>query len=104
MAARTLEQARKIALTDGILLRPYIRAGVTVFDDPEFTLTSSFAAAPAGAPSFRTQVGTDDVVGDIAAGLDVLATDSSVIKVYYAGQFGEDTEQQSVGAKVNLPF
>ena len=55
-------------------------------------------------PTFRTQVGTDDVVGDIAAGLDVLTTDGTVLKVYYAGQFGEDTTQQSVGARASLPF
>jgi len=91
------------ALADGTLMRPYVRAGVTVFDDPEFTLTSSFAAV-SGAPTFRTQVGTDDVVGDIAAGLDTLANDGSVLKVYYAGQFGEDTAQQSVGARASFLF
>ena len=88
----------------GTLLRPYIRAGVTVFDDPDFAVVSSFAAAPAGSPGIRTVVGTDDVVGDIAAGLDVLTTDGTVLKVYYSGQFGEDTTQQSVGARASLPF
>ena len=47
---------------------------------------------------------TDGVVGDIAAGLDVLTNDGTVLKVYYAGQFGEDTAQQSVGARASLPF
>ena len=39
-----------------------------------------------------------------ATGLDLMTSDGTVLKVYYAGQFGEDTEQQSTGVRASLPF
>ncbi len=103
-ASPALEFGWQHQVADGTLFRPYLRAGVTVFDDPELALISSFAAAPAGAPSFRTVMGTDDVVGEVAVGLDLLTPNGTVLKAFYETQFGEDTSQQLAGIRASRPF
>lgn len=92
------------ALGDGRLIRPYVRAGVTLLDDPSFTTVSSFTAAPAGTAAFQATMSTDDVIGEIAAGMDVLMTNGAAVKVFYEGRFGETTIQQSGGLKASMKF
>ena len=92
------------ALGDGRLIRPYVRAGVTLLDDPSFATVSSFTAAPAGTAGFQATMSTDDVIGEIAAGMDVLMTNGAVVKVFYEGRFGETTIQQSGGLKASMKF
>ncbi len=103
-ASPALEFGWQHRVADGTLFRPYVRAGVTVFDDPELALTSRFAAAPAGSPDFRTVMGTDDVVGKVAVGLDLLTPNGTVLKAFYEGQFGKDTRQQLAGIRASRPF
>ena len=89
---------------DGTVLKPYVRAGLTLFDDPAFATVSRFTAAPAGMPVIRTAMQTDDVIGEIAGGIDVFASNGAVFKLFYEGQFGETTIQQSAGIRASMPF
>lgn len=89
---------------DGTVLKPYVRAGLTLFDDPAFATVSRFTAAPAGAPVIRTAMRTDDVVGEIAGGIDMFASNGAVFKLFYEGRFGETTIQQSAGIRASMPF
>ncbi|MCR9137583.1 MAG: autotransporter domain-containing protein [Alphaproteobacteria bacterium] len=89
---------------DGTLVRPHLQVGVTVFDDPEFAAVSSFSAAPAGTPAIRTTMDTDRVIGEIAAGLDLLAANDTVVKVLYEGQVGQTTLQHSGSVRLGKPF
>lgn len=43
-------------------------------------------------------------MGNVGAGLDLVWTDSSTIKVRYDGLFGEDTQQHAFGAKASVKF
>ena len=85
-------------------MRPFVRAGVTVFNDAEFTLTSSFLSAPAGVAPFTVASEFDTVFLDVSAGLDVLTVDGLEIKLTYDGRFSEDSEMHAGGAKVGLKF
>lgn len=89
---------------EGTLVRPHLQVGMTVFDDPGFATVSSFSIAPAGTPDIRTTMDTDRVIGEIAAGLDLLAANGAVVKVLYEGQVGETTLQHSGTLRLSKPF
>ena len=52
LGSAAIELGTEIAHGDGALVRPYLRAGVTAYDDTEVTRAASFAGAPAGRPNF----------------------------------------------------
>jgi hypothetical protein len=89
---------------NGTLVRPYVKAGATMFDDPDFALLASFEGAPSGVGPFRIAANTDDVVGNVGAGLDVLGVDGTSFRLYYEGRFGDTVEQHAAGIKGSWPF
>ena len=44
------------------------------------------------------------MVGDVSAGVDVIATNGSSFSVYYDGRFGDTVEAHEGGVKGTLPF
>jgi hypothetical protein len=69
-------------------LRPYVRAGITAANDADFSLTSSFLAAPAGVSPFTITSHFDSAYLDVAAGLDVIMTGGLEIKLNTGGAAG----------------
>ena len=63
-----------------------------------------FAGTPGGVGPFRIRTETDDVVADVSAGVDVIATDGATLKLFYDGRFGDLVEEHSAGAKTSLVF
>ena len=103
-ATPALELGVQFGSPGGTLVRPYVRGGATFFDDPDFGLLASFQGAPGGIGPFRIATETDDVVGDVSAGVDVIATNGSSFSVYYDGRFGDTVEAHEGGVKGTLPF
>jgi outer membrane autotransporter protein len=103
-AAPALELGGQMALAGGTLLRPFVRVGAIAYSEDEIAFSSSFIGAPAGIPSFLTRAEVEDVMGNVGAGLDVMWTDSSTVKLNYDGLFGEDTQQHAFGAKASVKF
>jgi uncharacterized protein with beta-barrel porin domain len=103
-ASPALEIGTQFSLSNGTFVRPFVRGGATFFDDPDFVVRASFEGAPSGVAPFRTSAGTDDVVANASAGVDLLATDGASLKLYYEGSFGDTVEEHSAGAKATLPF
>ena len=99
-----IELGGEIGGSSGSILRPFIRAGVTVLDGTDFQLTSGFLGAPAGVAPFRINADIDEVIADVSAGLDVIAKDGVVLRLQYEGRFSENTEEHSAGVKVSLKF
>lgn len=99
-----LEIGSEIRAGGGLLLRPYARAGMTVFSDTEFAVTSQFLAAPAGVPGFSTLTEVDRVVADVSAGVDLLGTSGMTLRLGYDGRFGDTIREHSIGAKATFPF
>jgi uncharacterized protein with beta-barrel porin domain len=89
---------------NGVLVRPYVRGGATFFDDPDFVLSASFAGAPSGVGSFRIATSTDDVVGNVGAGVDVINGRGHELKLFYEGRFSDLVEEHAGGIKASLPF
>lgn len=99
-----LEIGSEIRAGGGLLLRPYARAGMTVFSDTEFAVTSQFLAAPAGVPGFSTLTEVDRVVADVSAGVHLLGASGMTLRLGYDGRFGDTIREHSIGAKATFPF
>ena len=103
-ASLALEIGTQFAMASGTLIRPYVRGGVTVFDETEFTLKASFAGTPRGIPPFRIKTGIDDVVADMSAGVEVLGYRGAALKLFYDGRFGDTTQENAAWAKATMQF
>jgi len=103
-AAPALEIGGQHALGGGLLVRPFARAGAIFYSNDDIAISSSFVGGPAGVPSFGTQADIDRVMGTVAAGLDLVWSDASTLKLHYDGMFGDDTEQHTFGAKASFKF
>lgn len=88
----------------GLALRPFVKAGVTWSKPAEVVTVASFASAPAGVTPFRVSSSFDNVVADIGAGLDMLASSGFVVRLQYDGKLGEDTRQHSYALRASVPF
>ena len=90
--------------SDDGTLRPYVRAGITATNDADFSLTSSFLAAPAGVSPFTITSHFDSAYLDVAAGLDVITTGGLEIKLNYDGRFSDSSELHAGSLKAGVKF
>lgn len=89
---------------NGALLRPYLRGGVSFFSQDNVDLTGKFAADTAGIDSFTITTATDDMLWNVAAGLDVLSMDGKTLQLFYQGNFGNKTSDNLGGIKYSINF
>ena len=87
----------------GTLVRPYVRGGVSFYNDVDFPIVASYAVAPGVAP-FRTNGEIDDVLGNISAGVQILGVAGSVLSFSYDGSFGDTIVEHSASAKASVRF
>jgi uncharacterized protein with beta-barrel porin domain len=99
-----LELGTQFATAGGTLIRPYVRGGATFFDGTDFALQASFEGTPDGVGPFRIVTNTDNVVGDVGAGVDLIGPRGAELKLYYEGRFGDLVSEQGSGLKASLPF
>ena len=100
-----LEIGGEIERTDGTLLRPYAKLGLTHFFGgtvPE--ITASFEGAPQQIAPFTVRGETDKTYGDVTLGLDILKTSGSVLRVQYNGQFSDKVHGHALALKYAMPF
>ncbi|MCP4244175.1 MAG: autotransporter outer membrane beta-barrel domain-containing protein, partial [bacterium] len=57
-----------------------------------------------GVQPFVTRGETDDLFVDVAGGVDVLSGDGTVLRLFYDGHFGDDTEIHTAGIKASIKF
>jgi outer membrane autotransporter protein len=103
-ASPALEIGTQLVWSDGTLLRPYARAGATIFGDNDFVVLASFEQAPGGVGPFRIATKTDDVVADVGAGLDIIGKKGAELKLFYEGRFGDLVSDNAGGVKASIPF
>lgn len=87
-----LELGTTIDRGDGRTMRPYVRAGVTIYGDTDQSVTARFVGAPAAVGGFTTNSEFDDVFADIAAGVTLFDGDQHTVSAGYEGRFSDDTE------------
>ena len=103
-ASPRLEIGGDIALENGVLLRPFLRAGATVFDDTGFGLGWRYVAGPADAPAYEARAELDQVMADVSAGFDVFGGNGLSTRLYYDGSFGETIHSHAGGFTARMEF
>jgi len=98
------EVGTEIASADGTILRPYLRAGIIMFDDDEVSVTTNFAAAPAGVAPFLVKGKYEQYAADIESGLHILTRTGINLKLNYEGRYAKDGEQHAGGVKFSAPY
>lgn len=100
-ATPAIELGAQLDGYDGYQIRPFLRAGVTLFGDDLFASNASLEGAPASAGQFSAESETDQIVGEFSAGIDILSKDDTFdLKLGYDGRFG-DTLETHIG-RVNF--
>ena len=67
-------------------------------------MSASFAGTPGGVGPFTILAEMDQVQADVAAGLEMINAEDSVLRLYYDGHFGDTIEIHSVGLKGSAQF
>ncbi len=100
----SVEVGGDIVLESGLVIKPYVRGGVTVFEDNKLDVNASFAGAPAGVGNFNVNSEFDQVVADVEAGVKFVGTDDMSLSLDYKGRFGENTEEHSGSIRAKVKF
>ena len=87
-----------------LLVSPYVKAGMTAFNDANFALTSSLLSAPLGTTPFTVTSKFDQVFFDASAGIDIVSLSGISAKLSYDGHFAKNSEVHSGGIKVTAPL
>lgn len=86
----------------GLVLRPFVRAGATFYEDAVYETTASFIAAPGQAFTIASEF--DRRYLDVAAGVDVLSLQGVDLKLAYDGRFSQHSDMHAGSIKAALPF
>jgi outer membrane autotransporter protein len=82
-----VEVGGRVALGSGMLLRPYVSAGLSVQTDGSWTQSGHLVSAPAGAAGFTTSVPMGHVFGRVAAGAQLYSDGPLSLRLQYDGEF-----------------
>ncbi|MBU2532135.1 MAG: hypothetical protein KKB37_05315, partial [Alphaproteobacteria bacterium] len=93
-----------VELGEGMLLRPYLRGGVSLYAGNDYALTGIFSVDGNAATPFTIGTSSEDLLWTVSAGVDLLKTDVGALQIFYEGAFGEDTTVNAAGAKLSVNF
>ncbi len=87
-----------------VVIQPYLKAGVTFYEDDSNALTASFAGAPAGVGGFAISSEFDDTFADIEAGLTLLHDNNTSLSFGYEGRISDNSDQHGFYGKGTAKF
>ena len=103
--APTIEMGTEWWLSNGTLVRPFLRAGAAFYEGGDFAVSATFAGAPLGAVApFSITTEMDDVMGILGAGLDLITGGDTVLHATYDGQLGANTQIHSIALKGSVRY
>jgi hypothetical protein len=102
--APAVEVGGQFGYANGIVLRPFARAGVRVFSESDLAATASFIGSPQGVPAFTVTSPLARWLGEVSTGLEVLRTEVYDARVSYDGRYGENITQHGGSVKVRAKF
>ena len=104
-ATAGIEVGGRFEVDESIELGPFMRVGVTAHTKDELSIRSMLIGAPASAGNFRSAVGFDQVVGEVAVGLAVSDQEHGVsLRIGYDGAFGSRSTQHAGFIKFAIEF
>lgn len=102
--APTLELGGRVDLPKGAMMRPFAYAGVSFLSEDGWKTKARLDGAPAGAGSFTTSMPTDNVIGRVGAGFQVLNAAGLDFRLQYDGEFASKGSSHAGALKVSMPF
>lgn len=99
-----LEVGTEWWFANGTLVRPFLRGGLTWYSEDDVTVSASFLGAPSGVAPFAIAAATDEVQADVAAGIEMIDTEDSALRIFYDGQFGDRLAVHAGGIKASVRF
>ncbi|WP_415714940.1 autotransporter domain-containing protein [Roseibium sp.] len=99
-----VEVGNEINLTDGGVLRPFVRAGVSFYPDSETGLSADFLSAPAGTSGFTNSSDFGNAFADVAIWATALFGNGATLKLSYDGALSSNTQQHGFSLKGSLAF
>jgi hypothetical protein len=85
-----LEVGGRAMLANGMVLRLYTSAGVSLLSQGRWNQESRLVSAAAEAGRFSSTVRTDQVVGRVAAGVQAFMTDRLELRLQYEGEYSQN--------------
>ncbi len=100
--APAVEVGAQMPMEFGVI-RPFVRGGVRFFANNDFSTTAAFADTDAGG-SFTVSNDFGSIIGEVSAGVDVLANGNSSLRLSYDGRFSDEVEQHGASVKYRYGF
>ncbi len=83
-----MEIGGRVPLGDGMVLRPYASAGISLLSNGDWDATARFAGQPAS-HGFRASTPMPDVLGKFTAGAELLSSGNWDFKLQYSADVGD---------------
>ena len=96
-----IEIGGQFKLANGALVRPYAKAGLTVFGTSSIDTTAHLVGTTG---DFTVSSTGDRTLVDLTGGLDILATDGITLRLNAESHFGATTKDIAASAKVGWSF
>ncbi len=104
-ARPALEAGGELSFKNGILARPYVRAGLLhIFSGTKTNVSAQFEGAPANVPSFTIRNKLDSDMAYVAAGVDLFSKGGMVLRLDYSGLFSDNLTSGTGSFKLSIPF
>jgi len=104
-ARPALEAGGELSFKNGILARPYARAGLLhIFSGTRTNVSAQFEGAPANVPSFTIRNKLDSDMAYVSAGVDLFSKGGMVLRLDYSGLFSGNLTSGTGSFKLSIPF
>ncbi|WP_092684153.1 autotransporter outer membrane beta-barrel domain-containing protein [Albimonas donghaensis] len=104
VATPAIEAGTTRALGEGLGLRAWARAGVSLSTLDAYDASARFAADASGQPGFSNAVATSQAVGRIGAGVSLLRGETMDVGLRYEGAFADGYAGHTGGINLTIRF
>jgi hypothetical protein len=89
---------------EGVVLRPWVAAGVAYRPNAQFDLPVSFVGGQAAAGTYSATTRIDRATATLDAGFDIIKAHGYSLSFAYTGEFGQAYGRQGGRMKLSIPF
>jgi outer membrane autotransporter protein len=104
IASPMLELGGRVALSDDLLLRPFVTVGVALLSNDSWRQSGQLISAPNGVGAFSTSVPMDQAVGRIGVGAQLYTSRNIDFRLQYDGEFSRTVTSHAGSLVVSMPF
>jgi hypothetical protein len=99
-----VEFGGRLALQEGIIVRPYAAIGVSFLPNNTRTVNASFVGAQPGDGTFQTFINSPNVLGDVDVGVQLYRAGGFEVKAEYALKAGNPYVSQTGSLRAAYHF